>query len=86
MAKIWLPLTHCKEVVVKENGRERILIIPPTGDRQYDEYIEGSQVEETRNELRKMPKKPIARYSKEEIQGALREYFLWLRKKSGGQI
>jgi len=71
--KIWLPMPT-KTFVIKENGFERTIIIPQSDDRSYNDYLEEAYDEKTRDELRKKQPKPVARISREDIAGALKEY------------
>lgn len=59
---------------VKEGNKEMLVVIPKTGDKSYDDYLESSEREKTADQLRKRPDKPAPRASREEVSGALREY------------
>lgn len=81
MPKLWLPTSY----TIKEptSGRERIIIIPGAEHMDVGQLREILlwQEEKTKAELKALGPKPIARLSKEEVQGALREYRDWLKKK-----
>jgi len=85
--KIWLPLQERRpnQLFVKDDvtGRERIIMIPGAGllDRSHYDYIVEAEVEKTKDELRKMGPKPVARLSRQEVAGALREFISWRNKK-----
>jgi len=61
------------KIIVKENGRERTIFLPNTGDRSYDEALREAYVEKTRDELRKMPPKEKGNMSRQDIKEYLRE-------------
>ncbi len=66
---------------IKEGDRERIVVIPDTGDKQENEYLEVAEREKTANELRKLPPRPVRKTSKAEVGGALKEYREFLLRK-----
>lgn len=66
---------------VKEGDREMRVIIPGTGDKSYDEYLEQAEREKTRDQLQKLPPKPVRKTSKKEVGEALKEYREFLRRR-----
>lgn len=56
------------------------VIIPLTGDRSYDQYLEEAEREKTAEELKKQ-QRPIAKMSRADIIGALKEYREWFRRR-----
>ena len=87
MAKLWLPMTGLRaaprpsSIVVRDEvtGRQQIVVIAGArhlDQSQYDYIVEG-QTEKTKGELRKLGPKPVARMSKNEVQGALRDFLKW---------
>jgi len=83
MAKIWLPVN---KFVVREAGRERTVIIPATGDPSYDAYLEEAEREKTAEQLRKLPPRPSATMSKEQVAGLLKDYIEFINRKKRGEI
>lgn len=77
MAKLWLPMNTFK---VKQGNREMTVIIPQTGDRSYDQYLEEAEREKTAEELKKQ-QRPISKMSRADIIGALKEYRDWFRRR-----
>ncbi len=88
MARIWLPIHErptTGRLLIKEptTGREMLVIIPGAShmDRgQLEAIIEG-QTERTLEQLKAQGPKPVARLSKAEVQGALREFVTWRNKR-----
>ena len=81
MSKLYLPMMVF--TVKADNGREQTVIIPRTGDISYDDYLKVAYTEITKQELMKSQasyqvrkKIPLS-----EIEGALREYNEWRKKK-----
>ena len=70
-----------KTITVKEEGRERIIFIPDTGDEGYNKDLEQMAEEKTRAELKAMPprKKPTA--SKKDVAEALKERLDFNKRK-----
>ena len=89
-AKLYLPNHVIREKlnifkVVADNGREQTVIIPRTGDKEYDDYLEAAYTEKTKEELMKSPatyqgKKTV---TINDIKGALHEYSEWRKKRKG---
>lgn len=71
MGKLWLPIN---KFVVKEGSREMTVVIPQSGDKSYDDYLEEAEREKTAEQLKKKPPKPKATMSKEDVAGMLKEF------------
>ena len=67
-------MTQINRFKVKEGDKEMEVLIPDTGDRQYNEYLEEAQREITANQLRKKQDKPKPTASKSDVAEALKEY------------
>lgn len=78
MPKYWPSVNMFK---VKEGDRERTVIIPDTGDKAENEYLEEAEREKTAGELKKLPPRPQRKVSKEDVGGALKEYGEFLKRK-----
>ena len=79
MSNLWLPVN---KFTVEYQGKTQVVIIPRTGDKSYDEYLEEAEREKTLNEL----KKPLAHTQErkvplKDVQGALKEFIEWRNKK-----
>ena len=81
--KLWLPT---KRIEVSYGGRTRVVIIPSTGDLEYDRYLEEAQKEKTLEELKKLPPKPERTTSVANVAGMLREYAEFRNRKRKGDI
>lgn len=89
MAKLWLPLAetdkHWKIIQVTEGGFTMPVFVPIVEDRSEQRDLDDFALENTQSQLRKKQPKPIAKTSKKDIAGALRDYREWfLHKKETG--
>ena len=74
-----------KTFKVKEGNREQTVIIPKTGDKSYDDYLEEAEREKTSEQLKKN-QRPQSTVPREQVVGALREFHNFIqRKKEGGK-
>lgn len=84
MPKLWLPLsgqkTPVRKLIVQEGGREMTILIPESGDKSHDDYLEEAELEKTKDELKKNPK-PKSIMPRGQIIGALKEYYEYLQRK-----
>ncbi len=83
MARLYLPLNTFK---VRQGDREMTIIIPRTGDKSYDEYLEEAEREKTEDQLKKKPPKPKSTIPRDQIAGSLREFREFLERKRKGDI
>ncbi len=83
MPRLYLPLNTFK---VRHGDKEMTVIIPRTGDKSYDEYIEEAEREKTADQLKKAPPKPKSTIPREQVAGALREFREYLERKRKGDI
>ena len=58
---------------VKHEDREMRVIIPDTGDRQENEYLELAEREKTLDQLKKKPKREKSKLSKQDQVEAIKE-------------
>lgn len=75
-----------KTITVKHENKEMTVIIPATGDKSYDDYLEVAEREKTLNELKKRPDKPISKISKEDKSGVLKEFLEFRNRKRKGDM
>ena len=68
-----------KKVTV--GGRSKILAIPESGDRSYDNYLVEAETEKAENELRKAPVKKFVKPTDANAIGAIKEQRAWIRHK-----
>jgi len=82
-----MPL-EIRQLIVQEGGRERIVLVPLSGDRAWDEYLLEGAEELTRERLRKLPPKTLLDpATREEAAARMREFARWVRwKRAGGQV
>ena len=74
-----------KTIEVEHNGRKRIIIIPLSGDKSYDDYLIESYTEQTLNELKKMPpKKVIDIPTQKDAIAAIRDFNTWVKRRRAG--
>ena len=81
-------IPRVRRLDVIEGGRRRIVLIPLTGDRSYDDYLREAEMEKTRDELRKLgPKNIITKPTREEAIKLMRDFARWVNwKRSGGKL
>jgi hypothetical protein len=72
------------QFTVKENGREQTVIIPPTGDRSYDDYLVEAEYEKTTKELRSKPPPEKSKLARSEVSERLREYRDYNKRRASG--
>ena len=77
---------HMTKITVEHEGRSMDVIIPETGDKEYDNALIEWQKEKTLNDLKKRPKKPPMKVSKEDRQGAMKEYNEFRNRQKRGDI
>jgi hypothetical protein len=75
-----------RRFTVKENNQEQTVVIPETGDKSYDDYLEEAEREKTSNELKKKPPRPEPTLSKKDIAGMLKEHREFRERKKRGDI
>ena len=82
MAHLWLPIKE------ETSGRERLILIPFASHMDISQLREIIQWQEenTKAQLKKLGPIPKNTMSREEIQGALKDYIRWLRKKRGEEL
>lgn len=74
-----------KTIKVEHGGRERIILIPLSGDKSYDDYLIESYTEQTLNELKKMPpKKVIDIPTQRDAIAAIRDFNRWVKRRRDG--
>ncbi|KKN36482.1 hypothetical protein LCGC14_0773050 [marine sediment metagenome] len=78
MTKYWSGVNMFE---IKEGDRSRIVVIPDTGDRQENEYLEEVEREKTAEQLRKLPPRATRKVSKADVGGALSEYRNFLKRR-----
>ncbi len=78
-------MTEINQFSVKHEGKETIVIIPKTGDRSYDEYLEVAEREKTLDELKKR-KTEKRTHSEKEVSAALKELSDFRKRKREGNI
>jgi len=70
-----------EQFTVRENGKEMIVVIPKSDDSSYDRQLKEAQIEKTKEQLRKAPKKPAPKISVKERSEALREFNRFRKRK-----
>ena len=77
-----------RELIIQEGGRQRIVLIPLTGDQQWDDYLVEAEEEMTREELRKMePNHALEPATREEAQARMKEFVQWVQwRRRGGKL
>ena len=68
---------------VKHEDKEMRVIIPDTGDRQENEYLELAEREKTLDQLKKKPKRGKSKLSKQEQVEAIKEQIKHRDDKKG---
>ena len=75
-----------RRFTVRENNREQQVIIPETGDKSYDDYLEQAEREKTTEQLRKAPPRPeLTPSQKRDIGGAIKEFNEFKKRKERGE-
>lgn len=80
MVKLWLPMN---QFTVDYMGKKMDVIIPLTGDKSYDEYLEEGQRIITLEQLKKKEPK-VPKYPKEHVRGLLKEFREWVERTDNG--
>ena len=79
-----------RRFTVKENGREKEVIIAGTPEEMKDksqmDYLEQAGREKAREELRNEPERPKSTVSKKDIAGALKERIEFRDRAKHGDI
>ena len=83
MGKLWLPMNT---FTVRENNREVTVMIPGTGDKSYDEYLEEAEREKTAEQLKKKSPRPVSTMDRKQVAGALKEFMEYVNRKRSGDI
>lgn len=67
---------------VKHEDREMEVIIPNSGDKSYDAYLEEAEREKTLDQLKKRGKREKTKLKQGDISGALKEYAEFKKRKA----
>ena len=74
-----------RKIVVEYNGRKRILFIPISDDKSYDDYLIESYTAETLEELKKMPPKKVLDIpTQQDAVAAIRDFNEWVKRRRAG--
>lgn len=74
-------MAKAKQFTVKHEDKEMQVIIPETGDKSYDDYLEEAEREKTLDQLKKKPPREKSKLSKEEQAVAIKDWRKYLDQK-----
>lgn len=75
-----------RKIKVEVGDKSMEVLIPESGDKSYDDYLEEAEREKTAEQLRKQPPKPKSKVSKEDIASAIKERMEFDKRKRRGDI
>ena len=75
-----------RQFTIKEGDHEMDVVIPESGDKAYDDYLEQAEREKTSEQLKKKPPKPPSKVSKEDLAGIAMEKLEFKGRKRRGNI
>ena len=79
-------MTKLNTFKVKYGNKEMQVIIPDTGDRAENAYLEEAEREKTLEQLRKKPPREETKLSKDEQADAIKEYSIFRRRRAQNNI
>tara|TARA_Y100000310_G_scaffold144390_1_gene143648 strand:+ start:20889 stop:21164 length:276 start_codon:yes stop_codon:yes gene_type:complete len=71
---------------VKHEDKEMQVIIPDTGDKSENEFLEVAEREKTLDQLKKRPAREKSKLSGEDRAGAIKEYNDWKKQRESRTI
>ncbi len=71
-----------KMVTVKHEDKEMQVIIPDTGDKAENQYLEEAEREKTLDQLKKKPAREKSKLSEEDKVAAIKEIQAFKKRKS----
>jgi len=70
-----------RNFTVKHEDKEMQVIIPDSGDKSYDDYLESAEREKTLDQLKKSSPREKSKLSREDIRGNLKEFIEFKNRK-----